>query len=153
MAAVMTAHCYCVRNQEPDWPKVCACNFLVITVIQYIGFFFVLFFLSLFFILIIKEVVTRGHPWPDIYDHDIDIYATSNFYYLLLSYLYHQSSVEKLCEMFLGSLKPGSASMKIINDLWCEHIWFVCQHYSSWGCLKNMYQLLNLTALKISNDV
>ena len=36
-----------------------------------------------FFILIIKEVVTRGRPWPDIYDHDIDIYATSNFYYLL----------------------------------------------------------------------
>ena len=43
-------------------------------------------FFCFFFILIIKEVVTRGHPWPDIYDHVIDIYATSNFYYLILSY-------------------------------------------------------------------
>ena len=153
MAAVMTAHCYCVRNQEPDLPKVCACNFLVITVIQYIVLFFVFVFSLSFLHIDNQGGGYRGHPWPDIYDHDIDIYATSNFYYLLLSYLYHQSSVEKLCEMFLGSLKPGSASMKIINDVWCEHIWFVCQHYSSWGCLKNMYQLLNLTALKISNDV
>ena len=45
-------------------------------------FFFCFFFVFFIFILIIKEVVTTGRPWPDIYDHDIDIYATSNFYYL-----------------------------------------------------------------------
>ena len=53
---------------------------------------FFYFFFIFFPILIIKEVVTRGHPWPDIYDHVIDIYATSNFYYLL-SYLNMASMV------------------------------------------------------------